>query len=307
MATRFGAVNPAQSYASRVKLIVIALAAVILMLVVVLIMVSMNTTPTPVDGGTGTADGVAVAAPNPNATTIDILTSIQRIEEGAKFDAMMFGTQPVLPDRIPEGAILARDKDFILGKFAKVLINANLPIVRDYISETKPISALNIPPGYRAVTITVDSRTAVEGWARPNTRVDVLWTYQDRDGVKKVATIVRFTKILSVGGATNAEGKPEGAGAPTTITLLVGEKEAKKIELARTLGSLSLSLVGDQEDNKVSDTPDVVTIDTILGTPAEKKGNDEPNDGVMYTQDPKTGKQVRYVLRNGRWVRDTNL
>ena len=141
MATRFGAVNPAQSYASRVKLIVIALAAVILMLVVVLIMVSMNTTPTPVDGGTGTTDGVAVAAPNPNATTIDILTSIQRIEEGAKFDAMMFGTQPVLADRIPEGAILARDKELILGKFAKVLINANLPIVRDYISETKPISA----------------------------------------------------------------------------------------------------------------------------------------------------------------------
>lgn len=309
MAARFGAVSPAQTYAAKVRWVVGGLVAVILILVVTLILVAQGSqVEQPVVDNAQPGQGIAIAATTPAAATTDILVSVQRIEEGSRIEPFMVDAQPVLAERVPEGAILADRKTQILGKFANHLINANLPILENDLSETHSALSLPIPPGFRAVTITVDARTAVEGWAKPNSRVDVLWTYRDRDGQNKVATIVRFSKILSVGGMTNAEEKSAIVNGATTVTLLTTEQDAKKIELARTLGSLSLSLVGEQEQHKLQDTPEVVTIETILGNPSEiTEKVEEPADGVMYSVDAKTGKQVRYVLRRGRWKRDTDF
>lgn len=192
--------------------------------------------------------------------------------------------------------------------FAKRLINANMPIVRDDIDDNPPLNLLQIPPGYRASTITVDSRSGVEGFAKPNSRVDVLWTYT-QDGRKKVATIARFVKVLSVAGATQAEGQKVSVNSKggTTVTLLVTEKDAKKIELARTLGAISLSLVGEQETGTKSNEPDTITIQDLIGRPAVTEVAEVANDGVMYTSDPRTGRQLRYVLRNGRWSLDRSF
>ena len=161
-----------------------------------------------------------------------------------------------------------------------------------------------IPPGYRAVTIIVNSRSGVEGFAKPNSRVDILWTY-NQGGKKNVATISRFVKVLSVSGQTNAvQNARVAVGAKgTTVTLLVTEKDAKKIELARSLGALSLSLVGDQEIRTATGEPDTVTIQDLIGRPANNQPTEVSNDGVMFTTGP-DGRQVRYVLQNGRWAVD---
>ena len=129
------------------------------------------------------------------------------------------------------------------------------------------------------------------------------------DGNTGFATIARFVKILSVGGQTSAVGERAIVGGSTTITLLVTEKDAKKIELARTLGALSLSLVGDEETKQTSDQPDTITIQDLIGTPVQKKEApvEVANDGVMYTSDPRTGRQLRYVLRKGRWQLDRSF
>ena len=176
------------------------------------------------------------------------------------------------------------------------------------VADTRPISAFHIPPGYRAVTIEVDRRTGVEGFAKPNSRVDVLWTYEDpkdRDRRKKVATIVHFSRVLSVGGVTSIEAAnaAQGSANATTVTLLVTEQDAKKIELARTLGVLSLSLVGEQEQSAVAAAPEPIDIYTLLGRGPETEQAEEPSEGIMYTEDPKTGRQVKYLLRRGRWER----
>lgn len=305
MATRFGAASPAHTYAARVRWLVGGLVAVILVLVVTLVFVSQQGS----DTDSASTDSNAVAMPQPASNSVDILIANQRIEASTSLMPFMFSDQPVHQDRIPEGAVLARDRETVVGKYSKNLINANLPLIREDISDVKPISAVtgSIPPGFRAVTITVDARSGVEGWAQPNTRVDVLWTYVDDGGRKKVATIVHFSKILSVGGATGADGRaPTGAAEGTTITLLVSEMDAKKIELARSTGILSLSLVGERETGKVVANPEPIDVSSLLPRAADTAPQEDPNDGVMYTTAP-DGKQVKYILVKGRWKRDSNF
>jgi pilus assembly protein CpaB len=239
--------------------------------------------------------------------TVEILHASTRIEEGTRFEHYMFTPLPMDSDKVPVGSIKSQDLNSIVGKFARRLINAQMPILLDDVVEKPPVSNIQIPPGYRAVTITVDARSGVEGFAKPNSRVDVLWTYT-QDGKKNVATITRFVKVLSVGGSTGGDAERANIKqGDTPVTMLVTEKDAKKIELARNLGQLSLSLVGEQETASRSGDPDTVTIQDLIGRPAETEQAEIASDGVMYTADPRTGRQLRYVLRNGRWSIDRSF
>ncbi len=240
----------------------------------------------------------------------EIVVPTGRIEEGTRLEGTMFTTVAFEPDKVPLGAVRKKDMEQIIGKFSNKLLSPNVPLILEDISETKTINPLTIPAGYRAVTITVDSRSGVEGFAKPNSRVDVLWTFT-QDGQQKVSTIVRFTKVLSVGGLTASDvGKAEVTTGATTVTLLVTEKDTKKIELARTLGTLSLSLVGDQEEGTKEQDPDVIDINTLLNGSGSAKVEvakvAEPADGTMLTKDPKTGKMIKYVYHRStrKWTVD---
>lgn len=304
MATRFGAVSPTQAYQAKVRWLVAGMIVVISLLLgaifVILSSGDQGSAPQTVTDAQQSAAPVAAAQ-------AEVLVASVRIEEGARLEPHMFNTVPMDEDRLPMGVVQASQAPNVIGKFANRLINANMPLVMDDVSEMPPVKSFNIPPGYRAVTITVDARSGVEGFAKPNSRVDVLWTYA-AEGKKKVATISRFVKVLSVAGSQEAGPDRAALTGTTTVSLLVTEKDAKKIELARTLGTLSLSLVGDQETATPSGEPDTITINDLIGKPAQKSEPAEvANDGVMYTSDPHTGKQLRYVLRNGRWALDRSF
>lgn len=248
----------------------------------------------------------------PSLNGQDIVVPVGRIEEGTRLEESMFATVGFEPDKVPVGAIRKQDMIQVVGKFSTKILSPNIPLIWDDMSDARTFNPLTIPSGYRAVTINVDIRSGVEGFAKPNSRVDVLWTFT-QDGQQKVSTIVRFTKILSVGGMTASDSGKEqteaNKGGATTITLLVSEKDAKKIELARNLGTLSLSLVGDQEEGTKEEDPDVIDINTLLGSDAKNeviKPSSEPADGYMQTKDPKTGKTIKYAYHKStkKWTID---
>lgn len=305
MATRFGGVSPAKAYATKVKWLVAGMATIIGVLLFTVIMIVNSSEARKDDVPTATTESPAAVT---NPARADILVANKRIEQGERLEEHMFAFVEMDENKVPIAALRRKDLPSVVGKFASRLIDPNVPVLVDALSEVKPFNPLNIPAGYRAVTITVDARTGVEGFAKPNTRVDVLWTFT-QDGRQKVASIVRFTKILSVGGVTGTEAnKANINGNQTTVTLLVSEKDAKKIELARTLGSLSLSLVGEQEQGAKDSDPDAISIQDLIGRPANEDAAPEEvaSDGVMYTADPRSGKQMRYILKNGRWQQDRN-
>ncbi len=305
MATRFGA-TPAHTYATKVKWLVGCLVCLIALLIIAFVIVAQS------NQAVGTA---MQTAPTPDAVLpvsagVEVAVAQSRVEEGTRLEPFMFTFVQMEDSKVPMGVIRKQDLERVSGKFASRLISPNVPLVLEDITDRPPINLLNIPPGYRAVTITVDSRSGVEGFAKPNTRVDVLWTFT-QEGKQKVATIVRFTKILSVGGVTSADRQANvnAQQGSTTVTLLVTEKDAKKIELARTLGTLSLSLVGDQEESSKENDPDAITIADLTNSGLESNNAQQQEevaaDGVMYTTDPKTGRQIRYILnRSKKWTQD---
>ncbi len=301
MATRFGGVSSGQK-ARQVKALLGFCVFLIVALVIALVVTFKSPSPEQVQP--------AVASnPTPvqTSSTVNILVSRQRVEKGAQLQAYMFEPRAYDVEDLPSGALLQKDLARVVNsqQFAGKLINANEPLLESSISGSRPITAIEIPPGHRAVTITVDARTGVEGFAKPNSRVDVLWTYKAPDGRRRVTTIVPFAKVLSVAGATNTEGnKARVQGKDTTtVTLLVTIQQAKKVELARTLGALTLSLVGEQETLVDEGQNAEVTLDDLL--PRENVRQEEiPTDGVMYMTDPTTGKKIRYILVKGRWQRD---
>lgn len=301
MATRFGASSPAKAYQAKMRWLVAGLFTIIVILVGLLYWFATS--------GSSSGDGesqqeVAVSSTDNSSPTVDILVASRRVEQGELVSESMLSMQPVPVDQVPDGTFRSHEKTLLVNKYTATILNANEPFLKAAVSVSQPLETIPIPPGYRAVTINVDRRSGVEGWAKPNSRVDVLWTYQ-QDGEKKVATIVRFAKVLSVGGQTAASGNSADQGAANTATLLVTEKEAKKVELARSLGTISLSLVGQQEEIGSDDGTEIVDINSILGIKSDVVPKaEEPADGVMYSTDNKTGRKVRYLLRRGRWVID---
>jgi pilus assembly protein CpaB len=199
MATRFGG-NPSYAYSVKLRYVVGALFFVVLILLVALIAVLSSKEQAPEQSQAGTF----VPQPASVSSKIDVLVAHSRIEAGTQLQKPLFTTRQWEPDQIPEGAIRVAEEHLVMGKYAKDMIPANMPLLRDAVSDQPPLSALNIPAGFRAVTIQVDSRSGVEGFAKPGTRVDVLFTFKDRDQKQKVATLARFIKVLSTGGNVGA-------------------------------------------------------------------------------------------------------
>lgn len=310
-ASRFGA-NPSRSmYSAKIRMLIASLLGVILILVVTIVFI-IDQMGKKADPPVVRIDTVDKAPPvsNPASSTVQIVVAAQRLEEGVQITPSVLGVKNEDINKLPEGAIKEINKQLLVGKFTTRMIAANMPIVKEDIADMPPTTSINIPAGYRAVTITVDARTGVEGWARPNSRVDVLLTFKDpQDGKTKVATIVRFVKILSVAGATNSPGQKAAVGAPgqvTTVTILVTEADARKIELSRNVGNLSLSLVGDEETPSASTGPAVEDLDTVLGTQQTTEVKEPNVDGTMYIVDPDTGLQVKWILVNRKWIKDSS-
>ena len=298
MATRFGAANSTPAYKTKLLWAAGALFTIVLILgAAILLMFSTNDPKAAV-----AASDVVVEATVTD--TVDVMVAAVRIEEGQLLSEPMFISRPMDADKAPITVVRAEHQQTVIGKYSKRVINPNMPLVRDDITMARPVNSFKIPRGYRAVTILVNMQSGVEGFAKPNSRVDVLWSYtQERE--QKIATIVRFVKILSVGGQTQAAEEKPVLGENTPVTVLATERDAKKIELARTMGQLSLSLVGDSESGSTDTRPDSMGIEALIGRPAVQE--EEPNDGEMMMVDPETGAQVRYELRAGRWVRDTSF
>jgi len=110
-----------------------------------------------------------------------------------------------------------------------------------------------LEPGMRAVTIRIDEIAGVGGFVTPGDRVDVVLTrdagaIQEAEGVAKgaagstIATevVVQNVKVLTVGqGLDERQTAPQVA---NSVTLEVTPEDAKKVALARNIGTLSLSL-----------------------------------------------------------------
>lgn len=305
MANRFRAVSPAQAFAAKVRWLVGCLILIILVLTITLVAVVQK-----VEMNSATIDAPPAPAAQIAAPTIEVLFTTRHVEEGEKFeDALM--SRSMSPDQVPRDVFSATAKSMVLTKAAARNIDANMPITPDMVTEPRTDGGrLMIPQGFVAVAITLDPRQKVDDWAGPGKRVNINVTFTNDKGKRAIITIVRGVKILSVARITQSSpGAAPVANVPSTVTLQVTEEEASKVELARSNGELSLVLISDQ----ASRNPEQLGgSSTALTWEQVYKGSErEPTrvqdlpapDGIMYKEDPKTGRQERWELRGKSWKR----
>ena len=236
----------------------------------------------------------------PSAITsdsINIIVPIDNIQPGTPLDATMFRI-----DRRPQvvvGPEIVREADEIKNLYTRGLLVANQPVNRDLLTSLRPTSALtaSIPAGYRAVSIPVDAVSSVQGWAQPGARVDVVWV-TEFSGEKKAAIIAPNSLVLSANrrteGSAEESGKKEEHEIPSTVTLLLPNKDAMKLRLASLNGRLSLILHANDglpaiESNQptVIDYRDITQGRVTLPEPSK-------HVTVVTVTDPKTGKSEKH-------------
>lgn len=226
---------------------------------------------------------------------VALLVPKVRIEAGSRLEAFQFDVVEFPLEVAPPGLVTAADKDGVLGSYALRLLVPQKPFSHAEISPHPPLTAIEIPKGHRAITIHADARNLIDGFVRPRSRVDVLWSYVNPRQQKKVRVLVPFTKVLAINGSTD----PNVVVNPSennTATLLVSQEDAGRIELAQSEGELSLALMG-SDVGSVEPSTGETTVDSLYDDSDRKRG------GRLMTTNPKTGELVALELVNDQWVR----
>jgi len=147
---------------------------------------------------------------------------------------------------LPEGAI--QDAKALDTRVIKVSLLRGEPILEAKLAPLGAKGGLSavIAEGKRAITVRVNDVIGVAGFALPGNFVDIVVNTEDervkKEGVNKTVSKIVLEQILVLAVAQEAgrdETKPRVVNA---VTLEVTPEQAEKLDLARSVGTLSLVL-----------------------------------------------------------------
>lgn len=180
------------------------------------------------------------------------------INLGTKLTPEMLKSIPWPTNNIPSGAIT--DPNALDGRVLKVSVQRDEPMLESKLAPigTKGGLSAVVAEGKRAITVRVNDVIGVAGFALPGNYVDILVnTTDDTRGTASnkdqtiSKTVLEHILVLAVAQeASRDDTKPRVVNA---VTLEVTPEQAEKLDLARSVGSLSLVL-RNQVDSEPTET-----------------------------------------------------
>ncbi|MDO8771171.1 MAG: Flp pilus assembly protein CpaB, partial [Burkholderiaceae bacterium] len=173
-------------------------------------------------------------------TTLVVVAS-RDLELGAPLTAAMLQQLPWPSGAVPDSSF--KDMKKLEGRVTRTQVFKGEPILEQkLVPEGSKGGALPsmIQGGKRAISVKVNEVVGVAGFALPGSFVDIM--VNTTDGKNKVVSKIVLRRILVLAVAQEAsrdETKPKVVNA---VTLEVTPDEAEKIDLARSIGTLSLVL-----------------------------------------------------------------
>lgn len=176
-------------------------------------------------------------------TTVKLAIAAQDVPLGASIEteAIKFIEWP--RNAIPAGAF--QDATALQGRVARLMIARDEPILESRLAPVGAKAGLSavIAQGKRAITVRVNDVIGVAGFALPGNFVDVILSTQKegpKDGQNISKIVLENILVLAVGDeAAREETRPKVVKA---VTLEVSPQQAEAIDLARSVGQLSLVL-----------------------------------------------------------------
>lgn len=174
------------------------------------------------------------------------------VELGTRLSPMMLKLADWPKNSVPEGAV--SDPEKLKDRVVRTSVLSGEPILESKLAPigTKGGLSAVIGEGKRAMTVRVNDVVGVAGFALPGNYVDIVVNTEDdtqkvtdarSDGRSKSISKIVLDHILVLAVAQESsvreEGKPKVVNA---VTLEVTPEQAEKLDLARSVGQLSLVL-----------------------------------------------------------------
>jgi pilus assembly protein CpaB len=149
---------------------------------------------------------------------------------------------------VPKAAIL--DQKVAIDRPLLFPVGANEAIISNKVASAAGAEGLPalIEVGKRAVSVPITDSSGVAGMIQPRAHVDVLFTKPGSNAEAVTTTILEDVVVLAMGRVTEVSNSSttalSTAARPTTqaATLLVTPEQARKLELAKNQGKISLAL-----------------------------------------------------------------
>lgn len=179
------------------------------------------------------------------ADHLPLVVAAADIPLGTPLEASMLTTLAWPPHAWPQGAVA--DPGALVGRVVRTPLTRHEPILEAKLAATGSRGGLSaaITPGKRALTVKVNEVMGVAGFALPGSLVDVMVhtqlesERQMRDaGVSKIV----LERILVLAVAQDAGRDATAPRVANAVTLEVTPEEAERLDLARSVGTLSLVL-----------------------------------------------------------------
>ncbi|HYN80365.1 MAG TPA: Flp pilus assembly protein CpaB [Gemmatimonadaceae bacterium] len=175
---------------------------------------------------------------------VPVVLAVHDIPEGASIERSAVTVSTWAAPTVPVGAYSTVDS--VIGRVTRVNVFNGEVIVPGRLAPagTGPGIELKIPPGQRAMAVSINDVAGISGLIQPNSRVDVMVTSTDLATQKQTAKLfMENMRVLSVGTAIqrDASGKPISA---PSVTLGVTPEQAERLAIAMNQGAIQLVLRG---------------------------------------------------------------
>jgi pilus assembly protein CpaB len=218
------------------------------------------------------------------AASNKVVVAAVDIELGSRLNTQLLKTIDWPSGSSPAGAI--GDPQALQDRVVKTSILRGEPVLEAKLAPVGSSGGLSavIPEGKRAITVRVNDVIGVAGFALPGNYVDIVVNTQidgEGKGDKQISKIVlEHILVLAVAQEANRdETKPKVVNA---VTLEVTPEQAEKLDLARSVGTLSLVL-RNQVDKHGGDTVGVMKRQLLAGefpNPADPVQPPKPKAGA---------------------------
>ncbi|MBI4873207.1 MAG: Flp pilus assembly protein CpaB [Acidobacteria bacterium] len=193
-----------------------------------------------------------------------VVAAARDMPAGTRIRQMDLKTVGVREKDLPKGAVL--DAKQVTERALLFPVNVNEPITSNKLTSLSGADGLSamIEQGKRAVSVQITDASAAGGLIQPRSKVDVLFTRSGSLTEALTTVILEDVTVLSMGRVTEVaqpadprQVRPQQQAA----TLLVTPEEAKKLELAKNQGKISLALRNPLDRSTVEDDTPATAFD----------------------------------------------
>jgi pilus assembly protein CpaB len=173
-------------------------------------------------------------------STTGVVVATQDIPLGTRLTADQVKVVPWPSGSKPAGTFSSPQQ--IITRVVSTTVQSGEPLLESKLAPVGSKGGLSalIPEGKRAISVKVNEVVGVAGFTLPGNFVDILVNAQDDSGKPISKIVLQRIRVLAIAQEANTDvTKPKVVNA---VTLEVTPEEAEKLDLARSIGQLSLVL-----------------------------------------------------------------